>query len=154
MCLLTTGSSTSVHNVFGRLHLGGVGGLKDEADAVGNDEPGFAVPTCVVEDENDDSLAPCAGFLGKHAQQRLEERLGYAVRDVPEAFAGSWRNERRHVEPFKAMVAVRDRPLPDRRPDPAGYRLQSEPMFVGRECLDWRIGVARRLLGDDVGHFF
>jgi hypothetical protein len=31
------------------------------------------------------------------------------------------------------MVAVRNRPLADRRPDPAAHRLQAEPVFVGRE---------------------
>ena len=51
-------------------------------------------------------------------------------------------------------MAVRDRPLADRRPDPAGHRLQAEPVFVGRESLDRRIGVARGLLADDFGKVF
>ena len=52
------------------------------------------------------------------------------------------------------MVAVRDRPLADRRPDPAAHRLQAEPVFVGGEGLDRRVGMARRFLGDNLGEFF
>ena len=52
------------------------------------------------------------------------------------------------------MMAVRDRPLADRRPDPTGHRLQAEPALVGREDLDRRAGMARRFLGDDFGEFF
>ena len=139
---------------LGRLHFRGVGGLEDEPNAVGNDEAGFAVPTGVVERQDDAPLASGAGFFGEQPQQRLEERLGYAVRDVPEAFARRRRNERRHVEPFEAMMAVGDRPLADRRPDPAGHRLQADPALVGREGLDRRVGMARRFLGDDLGDFF
>jgi len=52
------------------------------------------------------------------------------------------------------MMAGRDRPLADRRPDPTGHRLQSEPALVGREGLDRRVGMARRFFGDDFGEFF
>lgn len=106
---------------LGRLHFRGVGGLEDEADAFRHDEPRLAVPTGVVEHKNDDPVAPCAGFFGKQAQQRLEAGLGYPVRDVPEALAGGRKNERRLVEPFEAMMAVRDRPLAGRRPDLATF---------------------------------
>jgi hypothetical protein len=51
------------------------------------------------------------------------------------------------------MVSVSDRPLADRRPDPTGHRLQAEPVLVGREGLDRRVGMARRFLGDDFGEF-
>ena len=101
---------------LGRLHFRGVGGLEDEADAFRHDEPRLAVPTGVVEHKNDDPVAPCAGFFGKQAQQRLEAGLGYPVRDVPEALAGGRKNERRHVEPFegdggRARSAARRPPL-------------------------------------------
>ena len=139
---------------LGRLEFWRIGRQEDVPDAFWDLEVCWSMPTGVVEHENDDPLAACASFFGKQAQQRLEEGLGYAVRDVPEALTGCRRNERRHVEPFEAMMAVRDRPLADRRPDPAGHRLQAEPVLVGRERLDRRIGVARRLLDDDVGHFF
>ncbi len=85
---------------FSRLHFRGVGGLENEAQAVRHGEPGLAVPAGVVEHEDDAPLPPGAGFFGEQAQQRLEERLGHAVRDVPEAFAGGRRNERRDIEPF------------------------------------------------------
>jgi hypothetical protein len=107
---------------LGRLDFRGVGRLEDEANAFRDGEPGLAVPTGVVEHENDDPIASRAGFLSKQAQQRLEERLGYAVRDVPEDFAGGGRNERRDIEPFEPMMAVRGRPFADRRPDPPRHR--------------------------------
>ena len=139
---------------FGRLHLRGVGGLEDEAQTVRHGEGRLAVPAGVVEREDDAPLAPGAGFLGEQPQQRLEERLGHPVRDIPEAFARGRRDERRDVEPFEAMMAVGDRPLADRRPDPAGHRLQADPVLVGREGFDRRVGMARRFLGDDLGDFF
>ena len=62
--------------------------MEDETNPFRYDKAGFTVPAGVVEHEHDDPIAPCAGFLGEQAQQRLEERLRYAVRDVPEDFAG------------------------------------------------------------------
>src|SRR5208283_213403 len=67
----------------------------------------------------DGTSTKCGRHFFWTAAMRLEEGLGYAFRDVPEALAGGRRNERRHVEPFEAMVAVRDRPLADRSSDPA-----------------------------------
>jgi hypothetical protein len=128
--------------------------LEHEAQAVGHGEAGLSVPTGVVEHQDDTPLPPGAGLFCEQAQQRLEERFGDAVRDIPEASTRGRRNERRHVEPFEAMVAVRDRPLADRRPNPPRHRLQAEPVLVGRESLDRRIGVERGLLGDDFGDFF
>src|ERR1035438_4630347 len=84
---------------FGRLDLRGVGGLEHEANAVRHGETGFAVPTGVVERQDDAPLASGAGLLGEQPQQRLEEWLGYAVRAVPEGFAGGRRNEPRTVKP-------------------------------------------------------
>jgi len=135
-------------------HFRGVCRLEDEANDFRDGEPDVAVPTGVVEHENDDPIASRAGFLSKQAQQRLEERLGYAVRDVPEDFASGGRNERRDIEPFEPMMAVRGRPFADRHPDPPRHRFQADPVLVGRERLDRRAGVARRFPRDDFGHFF
>jgi hypothetical protein len=43
---------------FGRLHLRGVGGLEDEANAVRHGEAGLAMPTGVVERQDDAPLTP------------------------------------------------------------------------------------------------
>ncbi len=68
---------------FGRLHFGSVGGLEQEAQAVRHRKAGLAVPTGVVEHKNDAPVATSAGFFREQAQQRLEEWLGYAVREYP-----------------------------------------------------------------------
>jgi hypothetical protein len=70
------------------LKLGGVGRKKYEPNSVGKLQVALAVPTRVVEDENDDPIAAGAGLLGESGQQRLEERLRNAVGNVPETFAG------------------------------------------------------------------
>ena len=140
--------------MFGGLKLGGVGRKEQQSDSVGDHEVALAMPTGVVEDEDDDSVFAGAGFIGEGAQQRLEERLRDAVGDIPEAFAGRGRNESGDVEPFEAMMTGGDRARADRRPNPAHDRLQAEPMFVGREGFDGEARMGLPLLGDDLGDFF
>jgi hypothetical protein len=52
MCLLTTGSSTSVHSVSAGCAWS-VGGVKDEANSVGNVETGLAASARIIMGEND-----------------------------------------------------------------------------------------------------
>jgi hypothetical protein len=112
------------------------------------------MPTGVIEDENNDPVAPRAGLLGEGRQQRLEERLRHAVGDVPEAFAGRWRDEGGNIQPLEAMMAGGDRARADRRPNPAHDRFQAQPVFVGREGFDGDARMSLRLFGDDLGDFF
>ena len=140
--------------MLGRLKFWSVGGKEQQPDSFGNLQIAFAMPTCVVEDEDDDPITTRPGFLGEGRQQRFEERLRDAVGNVPEAFAGRRRNERCDVEPFEAMMAGRDRAHADWRPNPPHDRLQAEPVFVGREGFDGEAGMDFGFLGDDLGDFF
>ena len=70
------------------LKFGRVGREKKKPDSVGNCQIGFAMPTGVVEDENDDAISTCSGFCGEGRQQGFKERIRDAVGNVPEAFAG------------------------------------------------------------------
>ena len=112
------------------------------------------MPAGVVEHENDDPVPAGAGLLGEGRQQGLEERFRDAAGNVPEAFSGGRGHERRDVEPSEAMMAGRDRAHADRRPYPSHDRLQSEPVFVGRERFDRDAGMGLGFFGDDLGDFF
>ena len=92
--------------MFGRLKFGRVGRQEEKLDTIGGFQIGFAMPTGVVQDENDDAITTRPGLLGESRQQGFEERLRDAVGNVPEAFAGRGRDEGRDVEPFEAMVTV------------------------------------------------
>ena len=139
---------------LGGLKFRAVGRQEDKPDAVGHGKAWLAMPSGIVEHENDDPVASRAGLLGEEAQQRLKERLRHAVGHVPKALAGGRRHEGGDIEPFEAMMTVGGRPFADGRPDAADHRLEPDPVFVGREGLDRRIGAPRRLLGDDLGQFF
>src|SRR5437660_4754461 len=140
--------------MFCGLKFGGVGGKEDQPDSLGNRQVAFAMPTSVVEHEDNDPLATGPGFLSESRQQGFEERLRDAVGNVPETFAGRRRDEGCDVEPFEAMMTVGDRAHADRPPDGAHDWLQAEPVFVRREGFDGNAGVGLRLFGDDIGEFF
>ena len=152
--LVEDGLVDDLPQMFGGLKFRRVGGQEDEPDSLGNLQVGLSVPAGVVEDENDDAVAPGSGLFGEGRQQRFEERLRDAVGNVPETFAGRGRDEGRDIEPFKAMMTMSDGAHAYRRPDAARDRLQPEPMLVGREGFDRKVRMRLRLLGDDVGKFF
>jgi hypothetical protein len=112
------------------------------------------MPSGIVEYENDDAVTAGPGFLRESRQQLLEERFGDAVGNAPETFAGRGRDESRDVEPFDAVMAWRDRPRADGRPDSAHDRLQSEPVFVGGEGFDGDALIGLRYFRDDLGDFY
>src|SRR5918997_3127337 len=64
--------------VLGRLRLRTVGRQEDEADPLGDGQVFGAVPTGVVEHEDDVALAPGAGLPGEGGEQFGEERLRQA----------------------------------------------------------------------------
>jgi hypothetical protein len=84
----------------------------------------------------------------------LEELLVDAGREIPEALAGGRRDEGGDIEPLEPVVARGDGALAARRPDPTQDRLQPYAMLVGGEGLDYRAGMALRLLGDGLGELF
>ena len=70
-----------------RLELGRVGRQVDEPDPVGDGEPRLGAPAGVVEREDNGAIptgAGLAGEQGEEREERLEERLGYPVGEVPE----------------------------------------------------------------------
>ena len=73
--------------VLGRLQFGRVPGQVDEPEALGHDQVGRGVLAGVVEQKRDHALASRPSLAGKQRQQRGEERLGHAVRHVPEGLA-------------------------------------------------------------------
>jgi hypothetical protein len=122
--------------------------LIDEPDAVGNGEVFRAMPTCIVELEHDDAITPGAGLVREGLEQLGKEGLVDAVRQIPDGLPARWRDEAGDVEPFVAVMTERDRPLADRRPNPATDRFQAEPMFIRAPDFDRLV----RMLGDFFGH--
>lgn len=139
---------------FRRLQFGRIGRQEDQAHAVWNVEAGFSMPSGVVEDEKDGSIAPGAGLASEAREQRLEKRFRDAIMHIPEGFARRGRDESGHIEPVETMMAQRDRALADRRPNAPRDRLQAETMFVGREDFDRSVGVFRGLFDDGFREFF
>ena len=135
---------------FGWLQLGRIGRQEDQAHAFGHAQASFAMPTGVVENEHDGSINASAALACKSFEQRGEERLRHAVVHIPKGLAARRRDEGRHVKPIEAMMAGRDRPFADGRPNASRHRLQPEPMFVAREDLDRPLGMLLGFLGDDV----
>jgi hypothetical protein len=103
--------------VLGGLQLRAVGRLVDQANTLWNGKILRPVPTRVVERDDDDALPPSTGLAREGFEQLGEERLIDAVREVPHGLPARRRHERGEVKPFVAMMAERDRPLANRRPD-------------------------------------
>ena len=139
---------------FSGLQFGRIGRQVDEPDPVGNDQAGLGVPARIVEDGKDDAPDARAGFLREGVEQRLEQRLGDAVRDIPEGFAGRRRDEGGDVEPLIAMMPGGQRALSARRPDAAHDRLQADPALIGCKDFDRRVWMLGLFLGDRLAKLF
>src|SRR5215831_1290490 len=140
--------------VLGGLQLRTIGGLEHQADAVGHGEVLWTVPAGIVELQHDTLVGPGPDRLGEVAKHEFEQLLGDAVRDVPHRAASRRLDEARHIEPFEAMMTESDRPLADRRPHPAGNRLQADAMLVRRPDLDFCARMLAPLGGDGGAEFF
>ena len=140
--------------VLGGLQLGTVGGLKDEPDAVWNDEVLGPMPTGIVELQHNASLAPRANRLGEIGKHELEVCLADGVGDVPHRPARHRLDEARHVEPLKAVMADRHGALANRRPYAARDRLQADTMLVRGPDLDRRARMLVPLLRSGAREFF
>jgi hypothetical protein len=67
------------------------------------------MPTGVVEDENDRSLAAGVRLARESGeQQRLEERLGHAVAQIPEGFPARRRHEGGDIKPIETMMSAQN----------------------------------------------
>ena len=139
---------------FGRLQLRSVGRQINEPNAIGDFQIGCAMPSGIVEHEQNDASNAGFGFAREGFEQRLEERLRHAVGKIPEGFAGGRRCESRDVKPVETMMAMRDRTLADGRPHTSRDRLQTDAVLVRGEDLNWLAGMVRSLLGEGVREVF
>jgi hypothetical protein len=73
---------------FGRLQLWTVGRQINEAYAIGDLQARRAMPSGIVEHEQDDASDAGFGLAREGFEQRLEERFRHAVGKIPEGFAG------------------------------------------------------------------
>ena len=110
--------------------------------------------TGVVEQQHDTFFGTGADFFGESSEQAGKQRLGYAVRQVPDRLARGRANKGCHVKPLEAMVTFGDRALPLGGPHRAQHRLQAEAVLVCAEHLDGRVGVGDRFFGDGVRQLF
>ena len=134
--------------MLGRLEFGRVGRQEDEADPLGDDRALGSMPAGIVEHEDDAALAAGAGLTGEAGEQFGEEGLGEAAAEIPERLAAGRLHEGGDVQPLVPMMAERNRPLADGRPDPAADRLQAEAVLVLRPDLDRAVGMCCLGRGD------
>ena len=128
--------------------------LIDEPDAVWNWKIFRAVPAGIIKLQDDDAIAAGTRLACEGGEQFGKERLVDPVGKIPDRLSARGRDEAGHVEPFVAMVTERNRPLSDRRPNPAMDRLEAEPMLICGPHLDGFVGMLGGLFGDRVGEFF
>ncbi len=140
--------------VLGGLKLGGVRGQVGEPEALRHDQVRCGVPAGAVEPEHDDAIPSRPGLAGKQGQEPCEERLGDAVRDIPEHLAGDRLHEGGDVQPLVAVVTKRDRPLAFGRPHPPDDRLQPNAVLIRGPDLNRFVRVLCRFLGNDRGQLF
>jgi hypothetical protein len=133
---------------FGGLEFWAVWRQKDEDDALRNGQAGWAVPSGVVENQDDDAVVAGADFLGEGVENGFEQRLVDGIDEVPHGFASGRFDESDEVQPLEAVMAEGDGALAHRRPDPAMDRLQPEAVLVGGPDLDRLVGVTVTRLGD------
>ena len=112
------------------------------------------MPTRIVDLKHDDAVASGAGLAGEGFQQLGEEGLVDSVRQVPDGLAAGRCDESRDIQPFVAMVAERDGPLADRRPDAAPDRLQADAMLVARPDFDRFVRMLAGFLRERLCKFF
>ena len=136
--------------MLGGLEFGRVGRQEDEADSIGDGQAFGSMPAGVVEHEDAAAGAPCTGLAREGGEQFGKEGLGEAAAEIPDRLAAGRLHEGGDMEPLVAVVAEGDRPLTDRRPDPAADRLQAKAVLVLCPDLDRPIGM-RRLGRSDSG---
>ncbi len=136
------------------MQLRRIGRQKNQSHAIRHAQTSLAVPAGVVDDEHDRAIDAGLGFAREGLEQRREKRLRDAVVHVPEGLAARRRDEGGHIEPVEAMMAMRDRPLADGRPDAPRDRFQAEPVLVAGEDLDRSLWMLRGFLRDGVFEVF
>ena len=139
---------------LGGLKLGRVPGQVDEPDPLRHGQVRLGVPAGVVEPKHDDPIPSRPGLARKQGQERGKERLGDAVRYIPERLAGDRLHEGGDVEPLVAVVTERDGALAFGGPDAAQDRLQPDAVLVGGPDLDRLVRVLGSRLIDGLLQLF
>jgi hypothetical protein len=139
---------------FRRLQLRRVGRQKDQPHAIGHAQTRFAMPAGVVEHEHDRAIDAGLRFACEGCEQRRKKRLRDAVVHIPEGLAARRRDKGGDIKPVEAVMAMRCRPLADRRPNAPRDRFQAKPVFVAGEDFDWPLRMFRGFLGDGVFEVF
>ena len=129
--------------VLGRLHLGRVGRLELEDDAVGDGEVGARVPAGAIQGQQDHLIRTCALLLGEGGQHRGEDLQADARHQVPGDAPARRVDEADQVHPLVAVPDPGVRPLPCRCPDAAQDRLQADAVLIRPPGLPARAGVPR-----------
>ena len=80
---------------FGGLKLGTIGGQINQANPIGDFQIGCAMPSRIVEDEQDDACHTRFGFPREGFEQSLEKFFRHPVGKIPEGFTGGRRCEGR-----------------------------------------------------------
>jgi len=140
--------------VLGRLQLGTVGGLEDEADAVGHGQIFGTVPTRAVELQHDAFVCACARRFGKVSKDGLEHFFANGVGDVPHRGSAGRFDKAPDIKPLVTVMAKRNGPLAFRRPYSSQDRLQADPMLVHRPELDACVRMLLLLFSGNVLQFF
>lgn len=139
---------------FYGLKLWTIGGQIGEFDVLWNGEIFRAMPSGVVEDQQDDPLAPGTGFLRERGKEFLEERFVDAIVEIPERLPARWRDKSGDVEPLVTVVSKCQRAFADRRPDTVMDRLQAEAVLVRCPDFDRSTRMDTLFLGDGVFDLF
>ena len=140
--------------VLSRLELGRVRGQAGEPDPIQHSQVRCGVPAGTVQPEHDDAILSRPGLTGKQGQERGEERLGDAVRHIPEHLARGRLHEGGDVQPLVAVMTQRDRPLTLGCPHPPDDRLQPNAVLIGGPDFDRLVRVLGRFLRDHRGQLF
>lgn len=105
--------------MLGRLQFRAVGGLEDEADAVGRGQVLGAVPASIVKLKHDALPRSGADRLGEISENELEHLFADGVADAPHRPAARRLDEPGHIKPLETMMAECDlaarRSAPPRR---------------------------------------
>lgn len=139
---------------FGGLQFWGVGWQVLDVDAAGNLEFLGAVPTGVVDGEDDDAVLAGADRLGEQAQAFVHHLGIDRIGEQPLDLAGLGLHVGVEIKPLIAGAGAGLGALSLGRPDPPDDRFQAEAMLVERPGLDRLAGVLLLKRGNRLRQFF
>jgi hypothetical protein len=93
------------------------------------------MPAGAIQDKDDQTVRPGPDRAGKGGQDLAEHRRVRRIGQEPHHLSGGRTDEAIDIEPGKAMMSDRQRPLAPACPDPAQHRLEPGAMLVERPHL-------------------